>query len=99
MHTNCKECGHEIQYVPRANFIIFCPACLKYAFLQCEYGYGPVVPCQIYLGDKEIGVVTEENYNYYLTRHDTGETIPLKQKYLEALQEAVAVIEPALGRA
>ena len=56
----CKEYDHEINYKPTANFIVFCPKCLKYT---CEYGFGPVTPCYIYLGNKEIGIVTEEDIN------------------------------------
>jgi uncharacterized protein (DUF302 family) len=91
--VKCKVCNHEIYYEPCANFIIFCPKCFKYTFLECEYGYGPVVPCHIYLGEKEIGIVTEIKYKYFLQTQYSDEKIKLKKTYLEALKEAITIIE------
>ena len=89
----CKECNHEIYYEPCANFVIFCPKCLKYALGECEYGYGPVVPCHIYLGEKEIGIVTEKEHKYFLQTPYSDKIIELNKTYLEALQEATAIIK------
>ena len=88
----CKHCNHEIQYSPCANFILICPNCLN-AYLDCEYGYGPVVPCRIFLGEKEIGVIETRGYLYLLKTQYSDEIIELENKYLEALEEAIAVIK------
>ena len=37
--------------------IAFCPHCKKHDITECEYGYGAVTPCRIYLGEKTIGEV------------------------------------------
>lgn len=93
----CKECNHEIYYKPTANFIIFCPKCLKYTYMECEYGYGPVTPCNIYLGEKEIGIVTEEDYKYYL-QTQYSDKIELRNTYLKALEESAAIIESKIKK-
>lgn len=95
--VKCKNCSHEIPYTPVANFIIFCPKCMKYTYLECEYGYGPVVPCNIYLGEKEIGIVTEDGRIYYLQMQDAEEKLRLKNVYLKALEEAIEIVESSLG--
>jgi len=89
----CKECDHEIYYKPCANFIMFCQKCLKYTYLECEFGYGSVAPCHIYLGKKKIGVVIEKEYSYFLKTRYADKIIKLERKYLEALQEAIKIIE------
>ena len=91
--VKCKECDHEIKYTPRVNFIVFCPNCLKYSFLECEYGYGPVVPCSIFIGEKEIGTVSQKGYSYTLQTQYSDELIKLENQYLEALEEAIEIIK------
>ena len=94
----CRECRQAIQYTPCANFIVFCPHCLQYTFLECEYGYGSVVPCYIYMGEKEIGIITQkEDYRYYLQTLYFDEIIKLEQSYLEALKEAIALVESKIS--
>lgn len=90
-HRNCISCNGEYEYEGFANLIVFCPHCHKYNYLECEYGYGPVVPCLIYLGSEEIGIVTYHNraetqYQYDSKKFDFHKV--LKQSYLEALYEA-----------
>jgi len=92
-HIRCKECNYEINYNPSVNFIIFCPNCLKHTYLECEYGYGPVVPCSIFLGEKEIGTVTQKGYVYILQTQYSDEIIVLKNQYLKALEEAIEIIK------
>jgi hypothetical protein len=92
----CKECNHEISYTPCVNFIVFCPNCLKQSYLECEYGYGPVVPCNVFLGEKEIGIINEREYTYILQTQYSDEVIELKKEYLEALQEAAEIIKRML---
>ena len=96
--VKCKKCNHEIIYTPCANYIVFCPNCLKYSFLECEYGYGPVVPCYIFLGEKEIGTVTQRGYRYTLQTQYSDEIIELEKQYLEALEEAIKIIKSKIER-
>lgn len=67
--------------------------CLTCAYVECEYGYGPVTPCYIYLGEKAIGIVTEKEYEYFLQTQYSDKLIKLENTYLEALQEAAAIVE------
>jgi hypothetical protein len=60
--------------------------------VECEYGYGSVTPCYIYLGEKEIGIVTEKEYEYFLQTQFSNKIIELKNSYREALQETIKVI-------
>ena len=92
----CKECNHVISYTQCANYIVFCPKCLKQSYLECEYGYGPVVPCNIFLGEKEIGVVNKRGYTYILQTQYSNEIIELENEYLEALKEAAEIMKNML---
>jgi hypothetical protein len=83
-------------YKPCANIIIFCPECYQEAHLESEYGYGPVTPCKIYLGETEVGLVTEVNGRYYLKTQSAGDGIRLEKQYLEALEEASSMIRDVL---
>ena len=94
----CKRCKHEIYYKPCANIIIFCDKCLKYTYMECEYGYGPVTPCYIYTGEKEIGIVIEKEYEYYLQTQYSIEIIKLENTYLKALEESIAIIESKIKK-
>ena len=95
-NIKCKECNYEISYTQFANFIIFCPNCLKQSYLECEYGYGPVVPCHILLGEKEIGIITKRGYTYILQTLYSDKIIELEKEYLEALKEAADIIKSKL---
>ncbi|MDD4849910.1 MAG: hypothetical protein PHO10_04330 [Gemmiger sp.] len=91
----CKHCKKEYEYQGGVNLIVFCPHCKTFDYLECEFGYGPVVPCTVSVGSKEIGVITCQNsaqpggqneYRYDCdTYHFHG---VLKHQYLEALHEA-----------
>lgn len=88
----CKYCDTKITYQQSANFIVFCPKCKRNVFLECEYGYGPVTPCDILLGDEKIGSVNvNEKHEYYLDYE--SEKIMLGKTYLEALHEASDVVK------
>lgn len=92
----CKYCDRKISYIPSANFMVFCPWCKSEILLECEYGYGPVTPCQILLGEEKIATVKESNRNYFLEMESGGEKIELKEKYMGALSEASRIINNML---
>ncbi|WP_198528774.1 hypothetical protein [Kineothrix alysoides] len=98
MHTiECKYCDCKVSYMPCANFIVFCPECKREIFLECEYGYGPVTPCSIFLGEDSIGTVTANNKNEYLLKIESdNQQIKLKESYLEALHEASKIMRKIL---
>lgn len=87
----CGKCTFEYEYEGFANLITFCPNCNNYDFLECEYGYGPVVPCRIYHGSKVVGMVTynedaEKRYRIDSDKFNLHKV--LEHSYLEALYEA-----------
>lgn len=87
----CQHCNTEFEYEISGNFIVFCPHCRKCVLVECEYGYGPVVPCNIFLGKEEIATVTNHTKNVSVYRYDSDKFNIhkiLSKKYLEALEEA-----------
>ena len=96
--VRCKECSCEINFAPCANFVVLCPGCLKYSYIECEYGYGPVVPCSIFLGEKEIGTVTQRGYKYILQTQYSDEITVLENQYLEALEEAAEIVKSKIEK-
>ncbi len=77
-----------------ANYICLCPTCRKLNGCECEYGYGPITPCEIYLGEKFIGQILYKNGEYRLECEDMGLNVSLTKDYanLGAYQEAVDII-------
>lgn len=96
--VSCDTCGHTMSYQPRANVIIFCPHCLRFLHMECEYGFGPVVPCSVLLGADEYGIVTKEGHRYCLCVKANDERIALEHTYLEALDEAIGIVSDKLKR-
>lgn len=93
----CKYCDYKVSYMPRANFIVFCPECKREIYLECEYGYGPVTPCSILLGEDSMGTVTVNSKNEYsLEIESDGKQIKLRESYLEALHEASNIVKSIL---
>ncbi|WOO35043.1 hypothetical protein R2R35_14680 [Anaerocolumna sp. AGMB13020] len=92
----CKYCDTKISYKTSANFIIFCPNCKRNIYLECEYGYGPVTPCNILLGNEKIGTVNvDENNKYFLEYR--FEKIKLNKGYLDALWEAIEIVKKKIS--
>ena len=90
----CNKCKKEYKIPLSANFMYFCPACREYNGCECEYGFGPIAPCGIYLGEKLIGQILGENDAYRLECEEMGVNVPLTKGYenLGAYQEAVDII-------
>ena len=87
----CRHCGKKYEYDRFVNLLLFCPHCRQYDYLECEYGYGPVVPCRICLGKDKIGLVTyygADQRLYQLTSAKYGLDEILGDTYLDALYEA-----------
>lgn len=96
----CCKCSFEYEYEGFANLISFCPNCNSYDFMECEYGYGPVVPCRIYHGSKVVGMVTynEDSENRYRIDSDIlGIHKPLCSSYLNALYEAKEIFSKLIN--
>lgn len=62
--------------------------------MECEYGYGPVTPCNLYYRDKVVGsICTDAENNYILNSSLFPEKVYLKSRYLNALYEAVDIVQ------
>lgn len=91
----CIYCNTRFSVDRYANFKVICPCCNRSIYLECEYGYGPVTPCQIYWGKEIVGIVTFDKTIYNL-RMD-HEKIPLNNTYLKAIPEAEEIIRKSLN--
>ncbi|MBD5473589.1 MAG: hypothetical protein HDR20_12060 [Lachnospiraceae bacterium] len=90
MDLECIYCNTKFSVKIHANFSVICPCCKRGIYRECEYGFGPVTPCQIYLGEKVVGVVESDNTNYYLRMY--GNKVPLNNTYLDAILESETIV-------
>lgn len=97
MIEKCKCCSREFEHGNSGNMIIFCPYCKKSAGAVSDYGFGPIVPCDIYLGDKIIARITSMDS---LVSEEFGIQRTLSGEYsdLKIYQEATEIIGEILAR-
>lgn len=55
--TTCKKCGKTCCFTQTVNYIAICDACFSTIECECEYGFGPITPCEIYVGGKEVAKI------------------------------------------
>lgn len=90
----CIYCDTKFSVEIHANYSVICPCCKRSIYLECEYGFGPVTPCHIYLGEEIVGIVESIATRYYLNMNN--KKIKLKKTYLKALSEAEEVLKKRL---
>ena len=92
----CDKCGYAYEAKCTApNIIYFCPKCFSYVGCECEYGFGPIVPCSILLGGKQIAeIVYNDSNGYRLISSELGIDKDLIKGYeqLGAYDETVEII-------
>lgn len=92
----CDKCGYAYEAKCTApNIIYFCPKCFNCVGCECEYGFGPIVPCSILLGGKQIAeIVYNDSNGYRLISSELGIDKDLIKGYeqLGAYDETVEVI-------
>lgn len=73
--------------------LYICPNCFSCAGYICEYGFGPITPCKILLGDKEIGIIDGDT-TYHLRSLMLGIDQDLEKDYkdLAVYKEAADII-------
>ena len=97
MRLQCTNCNHEFIGKEEANAIYLCPKCFEYVNINCEYGFGPIVPCIIYLGDREIGKITGcESYRLDSLSLNIHCDLEKGYKNLEVYIEAIEIIKKEL---
>ena len=92
----CDRCGYAYEAkCTSPNIIYLCPICLNYVGCECEYGFGPIVPCSILLGGKQIAeIVYNDSNGYRLISSELGIDKDLIKGYeqLGAYDETVEII-------
>ena len=91
----CKFCNKKFEYENSANMIIICPECKKVVEIICDYGYGPILPCNILVGSKIVGTIEDGDK---LISKEFGFEIKLKEghKDLAIYNEATKIIQQYL---
>lgn len=89
----CNKCSQQYHINLSANLIVICAKCKCRIYSECEYGYGPITPCDIYLGDERVGRI-DGNINYRLDSSRLNVHTALKKGYanLEVYKEATDII-------
>lgn len=96
----CVKCGQAFEIGFPANLIMICPQC-KGIRIECEYGFGPIVPCEIYAGSKEIAKINyadPRGLRYRIDSDELGIHMELQKGYanLEVYEEASAIVIQAI---
>ena len=96
--TICDKCSQQYNINLSANLIVICTKCKCGIYSECEYGYGPITPCDIYLGDERAGKI-DGNINYRLDSSRLNVHTALKKGYanLEVYKEATDIISSKLN--
>ena len=93
---DCHKCGKSYSYRNSANMIVFCPHCHHSDIVCCDFGFGPVTPCSIDLGDKRVATLDTEEVDrqirYRLVSEEYGIDRYLESSYMEAIGEAGRII-------
>lgn len=96
MEEKCNSCGEKFIHGISANMIVFCPHCRKTTGSVSDYGFGPITPCDIYLGDQIVGhIIGRNSGEYRLVSDHFGLDMKLSREYkeLSVYHEAEDVIE------
>ena len=98
IHNKCKFCGKTYFSRSATNTVFLCPDCYGYNRCICDYGFGPIAPCDILLGDREVGEILRGDNSYSLAIYGTGKTIRLQKGYkeLEVYEEAAELVKQHL---
>ena len=92
----CSECEREYVVPLKANFMYFCPECKEYNGCECEYGFAPITPCYVFVGDKEIGTISgggRESFYLISDKYSIDMKLSKGYKNLEVYHEAVSIIK------
>lgn len=97
MERKCKYCNKVFEHGVSANMIIFCPNCKKSTGSISDYGFGPIVPCDIYVGEKIIASIPTM-HKLQSTYLDLDRELSGKYADLQIYHEAEAIIASCLER-
>ncbi|SDB69837.1 hypothetical protein [Butyrivibrio sp. INlla16] len=97
----CEDCGKTINITESlGNIIVYCPDCHKYIRCLCDYGFGPVAPCDIFCGLERIGLILGEKGRYKLVSRKYGIEKDLVGGYknLACYEEATKILEEYMNK-
>ena len=91
----CMHCKEEFTYLLYGNFAVFCPHCKKYTYGMDERGFAAVTPYAISIGEEQVARVTYAGLNtpYILESEKYNLNIVLKSRYVDAIKEALEIVE------
>lgn len=95
--VKCEECNYEYVVPEEGNTLYMCPKCYSYVGCVCEYGFGSITPCTVYLGKDAIAHI-HGNSPFHLQSLQLNINQPLEKgsKNLEVYKEAVEIIKKNL---
>lgn len=95
INDTCKFCNNTVEHDVSANMILICPECKKVIKITCDYGFGPILPCDIYVGSEIVATIKD---GYILVSKVFNFEIQLKEesKDLAVYNEAVRAIQQYL---
>ena len=99
-HITCPKCYFEYDSVIGNNSLYICPKCNGYAGSECDYGFGSITPCRIYVGDKSVGRIVRSGKGYKLMsmRFRLNRRLKTGYKDLEVYKEAAAMVTEKLKK-
>ena len=91
----CQKCHCEFDSGIRNNSLYICPKCNGYAGCECNYGFGSITPCRIYVGDKTVGKIVRSGKDYKIVSLKLRLNRRLRSGYkdLEVYKEAAEIIK------
>ena len=100
-NLECKTCGNTFLGPVAGNAIYLCPKCNAYVSCLCDYGFGPIAPCSVFIGEEEIAqIIVADRLKYKLHSDVLGIDMMLTKGYknLEVYKEASSIIDEALRK-
>lgn len=97
MISKCNNCNKNFEHGVSGNMILFCPYCRKCAGSISDYGFGPIVPCDVYLGDKIIASMPTMN-EFISKEFGIRRTLLGKYADLDVYHEVEEIIAEKLER-
>jgi len=74
---HCKTCNSEYSVNAGANILMICPYCKNDIGSISDYGFGPIVPCEVYVGMEKVADLDDKyvlrSEKYGINQQMTGE--------------------------
>ena len=94
IRCSCQACGNKFEStIFGANSLFICPFCGSKAGSISDYGFGPIVPCVVLVGNDIVGEIRKNDMHKYVLLFNRKEFV-LKSGYreLECYSEAAEIV-------